>query len=196
MTVTAEFKSPQDGKALSEEKREYTVEGLTAYAVKISDIPEDSLAKICSQAEDSIKAETARWREGMQMDNLEFLGYYFVYAKEGFSPSFFNRIHCVYKVSTIVTGQKPGEKGSDNVGNEEYYTFFMLDDIMLLPDGICSFDMSSGRMTANSTNSGYGYNDGWGSSYYKYTGYGDLDSMFNKCVTERIDTYNYETTVK
>ncbi len=130
------------------------------------------------------------------MDNLEYMGYYFVYAKEDFSPSFFNRIHCVYKVSTTVTGQKPGEKGSDNVGNEEYYTFFMLDDIKILPDGICSFDLSSGRITANITNSGYGYNDGWGSSYYTYTGYPDLDSMFSKCVTERIDTYNYETTVE
>lgn len=72
----------------------------------------------------------------------------------------------------------------------------MSSSVSSVTSGICSVDLSSGKMTNNRIDSGYGYNDGWGSTYYSYTGFGDLDSMFNKCVTENIDTYSYESTVR
>ena len=56
VTVSAEFKTPQEGKTLAEEKREYTAEGLAAYAMCLDDIPESTLEKLRSQAEDLITA--------------------------------------------------------------------------------------------------------------------------------------------
>lgn len=51
-------------------------------------------------------------------------------------------------------------------------------------------------MTTNEIKSTYGY---WSWGYFvRYTikGYSDLDTMFNKCVTEYIEKYNYENTVQ
>lgn len=40
------------------------------------------------------------------------------------------------------------------------------------------------------------YQDFWvGATFYNYSGYSDLDTMFNNCVTQYVDKYTYESTV-
>ena len=70
---------------------------------------------------------------------------------------------------------------------------------MLLPDGTCSVNLSGVQMPSTysaSVKSAYGKYS-WGEvNFYTYTGYADLDSMFNECVTKNIADYTYENTVK
>ncbi|MDE6780652.1 MAG: hypothetical protein K2J40_04235 [Ruminococcus sp.] len=108
----------------------------------------------------------------------------------------YNELYLVYKMSANVTGLKRhGDGQTQETGTEEYYTFYRYSDIVFLPDGTCSVDLSNGALTSNTIESDYGYYD-LIAIFYNYKGYNDLDSMFNECVTQKIDRYNYESTIK
>lgn len=219
VTVSAEFKTPQEGKTLAEEKREYTAEGLAAYAMCLDDIPESTLEKLRSQAEDLItanvcgnhmtKIESVGLEDySFEQESSEFMGYYFLAGKENFDVNPYNKICCVYKMKYSVTAYEYDKalegtrRNADEhtTGYQEFYTLCELDNVILLSDGTCSIDLSSMKITDNKVAVSdefanyYGYKlNGFS---YGWKGYSDLDSMFNKCVTERVDKYNYESTVK
>lgn len=188
----------KNGMIASKTEQEYTVDGLSSYVSAISEIPDDMQGKMKKQAEDTIQANCAGWAEGNFLKSMEFLGFYFLSQKEGFSESPSNEIYCVYQLTSSVTGlYRQGDGSAEETGEETFYTFYRYADAMLLPDGTCSLDLSSGGLCGNSFESDYGEDSGWGfMNWYSYTGYPDLDSMFNDCVTKKIDKYNYETTVK
>lgn len=218
VTISAEFKSPQEDKTLSEDKKEYTVEGLPEYAVKLSDIPEESLGKICSQAEDLItanvggskmvKTETIGLEDySFEQVSSEFVGYYFLTGKDNVDVNPYNKIYCVYKMKYSISAYeydkalegKRRTADEHTTGYQEFYTLCELNNLTLLSDGTCSFDLSSMKITDNNVALGdefanyYGYK--LNNFSYNWKGYADLDSMFNKCVTSNIDKYNYESTV-
>ena len=219
VTVTAEFKSEQSNRTLSETTREYTVEGLASYAAKLDDIPAEALDKIRSQSEDiiTVKVSASPMEKvddiglesySFEQDSMDFAGYYFLAGKEGFDVSPYNKIYCVYKMRYSVTAYEYDNslEGSKRETEEhitdyqDFYTFCELNDIILLDDGTCSFDLSSMKITSDTVDVNdkfcnyYGYKlNGFG---YYWNGYSDLDSMFSKCVTEKIDKYDYEMTVE
>ena len=80
-------------------------------------------------------------------------------------------------------------------GEETYYTFYQYSDIILLEDRTCSVDMSAGSMCETSVQTDYGYMSFF-PVFYDFKGYRDLDSLFNDCITTKIDTYQYESTVQ
>jgi hypothetical protein len=196
-TVTITATCTSNGYSLSEETHEYTVEGLNSYATALDDIPDDMKEKMLKQANDSITASWASAAEGNSLKSLDFLGYYFLTGKEGFSPSPYNQIYCVYKVTSNITGvRKEDESNTEECGEEVYYTFYSYSDIMILNDGTCSVDLSSGSGSSNEIKTEHGY---WSFGYFeRYTlmGYNDLDSMFNNCVTYYLSDYDYENTVQ
>lgn len=220
VTVTAEFKTTQNDKELTETRREYKVEGLARYAAKLSEIPADSLNKIRSQAESLITAgvcgyamkksdTTAADSTSFEQDSMDYLGCYFLAGKPGFDVRKYNKVYCVYKVKYSVTAYEyeAGREGRQRKTEEhftdyqEFYTFCELDDIILLEDGTCSFDLSSMGITSDWVAlddrfcNYYGYKIGGGAAY-SWHGYSDLDSMFNAVVTKQIANYEYENTVK
>lgn len=188
------------GKTPTATEKTFTVEGLASYAQKIEDIPEDALNKMISQAEDSFKSYSTSWDEGNSLKNTELLGYYFLTPKEGFSSSKNNQLYCVFKETIELTGFASEEEGKAKDAkkkpySDSYYTYYKYSDIVILADGTCSFDLSSGSMPDSTAQSKYGYMS-WGDFYkYSFKGYNDLDSMFNDCVTSQIDSCNYENTV-
>lgn len=189
------------GKIPTVTEKTFTVEGLAGYAQKLEDIPEDSLNKMISQAEDSFKSYSTSWDEGNSLKNTELLGYYFLVPKEGFSYSYNNQLYCVFKETAEVTGFASVEEAKEKDAKKKphtvsYYTYYKYSDIVLLDDGNCSFDLSSGSMPSSTIKSKYGYMS-WGELCgYTFKGYSDLDSMFNDCVTSQIDSCSYENTVK
>lgn len=62
----------------------------------------------------------------------------------------------------------------------------------MLSDGVCSVDLSDYNTASLElfSDSGFYINDS-----YKVAGYPDLDTLFNKQVTQFIDKYEYENTV-
>ncbi len=207
VTVTAEPSygmseyAAEHGKVFSKTENEYTVEGLASYAMKLDDIPDETKDKMKSQSNDSITASAATWAEGNSLKKSEFLGYYFLTPKDGFSTSNCNILYCVYKNTSSVTGVKAGANSDTKAetGEETYYTYCRFENIMVLPDGTCSVNLSGVEMPSpysTTVKSAYGKYS-WGSvSFYTYTGYADLDSMFNDCVTKNIAEYAYENTVE
>ncbi len=197
IVVTAElYPSYTSTYALEETEKEFTVEGLVSYAMKLDEIPEDMKQKMLKQGEDSIRAYCATWLEGNTLSKLEPAGYYFLTQKEGGYRSTVNSIYCVYKVTANVTGyKKDGDLKTKETASEVFYTYYKFDNIKILPDGTCSLNLSDGRRCRENSNSDYGslaYN---GVSCYYYEGYREVDSMFNDCVTKNLEGYNYESTV-
>lgn len=202
ITVTASSKYDMNqyaqlfGKVFSSAEKEFTVEGLASYASSIDEIPEDAKNKMLSQASDSIKADCASWKEGNSLKSSEFIGYYFLKNKEGFEEEPYNELYCVYKNTANMKGLlRNGDGKTEVTGEEVYYTFYRYSDIVIMPDGTCSVDLSSGKITDNRIESDYGYWN-WFAVFYTFDGYKDLDSMFNDCITKKSDKYDYETTVK
>ncbi len=189
----------RSGKLLSETTKTYTVEGLASYAMELNDITSDMMDKMKNQAEDSIEAYTATWKEGNTLEKCELIGSYFLSIKDGFEPSFWdsnNNLYLVYKLTTNMTGAlRNDDTRTICTGEEVFYTYLRYTDIMVLPDGTCSVNLSNGTLCDNSIDTLHGE---WSIIYFPYHVYGyyDLDSMFNDVVTMFIDRYNYESTVE
>ncbi|MDE6780311.1 MAG: hypothetical protein K2J40_02475 [Ruminococcus sp.] len=77
VTVTAGLDPYYENKyELTETTKEYTVDGLSAYAMTLDEIPEDMKTKMIKQTDDSILAYTAGWREENSLNSSEMIGYY------------------------------------------------------------------------------------------------------------------------
>ncbi len=206
VTITADSSSEsstleeiciQAGKIPTCTEKEYTVEGLTSYAAELKDIPEDMQEKMKNQAADALRSYGTTWEKDCTMQGEpEFVGYYFLTGKEGFSPSPYNDLYLVYKYTASINALKRGGSSSEKVqGEETYYTFYRYSDIQILGDGTCSVDLSSGQLCENSSESDYGYVN-FIAIFYHFRGYRDIDSLFNACVTANAEQYNYESTVQ
>lgn len=205
VTITVEVSSDLNEYCLGKgyiptaEKREYKVSGLTSYARTLHDIPDETKEKLRTQAEDSIRAYCAGWAEGNSLKQLEFLGYYFLAPKEGFSARPNNEIYCVYKITSDINGVTKDNTTEMQNAEEVFYTNFYYSDLIILDDGVCSVELSKGKTTDNRIYSAYGsIGSGWFSTFnnYFYYGYSDLDSMFNDCVAKKTEKYTYESTVE
>lgn len=187
-----------NGKSIKETEKTYTVEGLASYAQTIEDIPEDMKSKMLAQAEDAIKAKCIWDEQGTTgvLKSLEYLGDYYLTGKEGFDASPYNKIYCVYRGDVEFNALKRhGDGKTKETGTASFYTYYYYDNIVIMPDGTCSVDLSDGELASYSYETDYGY-EFWGATFYKLHGKENLDSVFSDCVTPQIDKYNYENTVK
>lgn len=202
--VTAKliYSSMEETYQLVQTSETYTVEGLTAYAMKLDEIPKETMDKMIKQAEDSITAYAAGWNKGNTMTSLDNKGCYMLAAKEGFSPNPTNMLYCVFKVTADIEKgcteeeYKADYKNAENdAGEDSFYTYVAFSNILLLADGTCSVDLSGASLCSNNIESKYGYSN-WGFYKYRFQGYKDLDSMFNAVVAKQVANYDYENTVK
>ena len=83
----------------------------------------------------------------------------------------------IYKISA--TNPDPEE-------TIEYYYYVRYDNIMFLPDGTCSVDIDD----CTTPMGGWFSPESFQVGNYTYSGYESLESLFNKCVTENIDSFN------
>ncbi len=185
------------GKVFATTEKKFTVEGLSSYATTINEITDDLKDEMRKQAEDTIKASCANWKEGNSLKETEFLGYYFLSKKEDMSVKPANEFYCVYKITANVTGLKRGGDGVTQESAEEvYYTYYKYYDVMSFPDGTSGVYLEGGEMPRNTIESDYGYWAFWGAEFFTYNGYKDLDSMFTEVVTKNAEKYTNESTVK
>lgn len=187
------------GKKPTVTEKTFTVEGLATYAQEIADISDDMMNKMLSQAEDTIKAKCVYDEYGTtgSLKDLEHLGDYFLTGKDGFDASPYNKMYCVYKGTVEFNALKrKGDGKTNEKGTVSFYTYYYYDNIVIMPDNTCSLDLSSGSLASYSFETDYGYDNGWFPAFHSVPGCKDIDSMFNDCVTSKIDKYNYENTVK
>ncbi len=169
-------------------EKEYTVEGLSSYAATFEDIPEDIRNKMDTNAQDTLKAYVAgKWADPKTFKGMKLIGNYFIYPKDSsLNVSVNNYVYFVYKVTAL-------NKDDDNK-EFSYYYYSYYTDVMPLDDGTCSYDLSS--MSTPTSSDWFSSGDSFSTGNYRYYGYQDLDSLFSKQVTAKIDKYRYESTVK
>lgn len=93
-----------------------------------------------------------------------------------------NYLYLIYKISA--TNPDPEE-------TIEYYYYVRYDNIMFLPDGTCSVDIDN----CTTPMGGWFSPESFQVGNYTYSGYESLESLFNKCVTENIDSFNYTSSI-
>lgn len=166
-------------------EQEFTVGGLASYAGKLADIPTDAFNKMDAHAQDTLNADVAKtWKKSETFKGMKLIGNYFLTPKDpSISTDKYNYIYFIYKVTAM---------NMETETDFDYYFYARYDSIILLEDGTCSFDLSKIDYPQS----------GWFTSYdtfkvggYTYAGYEDIDTLFNKLVTTKIDKFSYESTV-
>lgn len=171
-------------------EKQFVVEGLGEYVTELSRIPNDMMQKMDTQAQDKLKAYVAEnWGDSESFKNMQLLGNYFLTPKAGFTGT--NKIYFIYKVTAT---------NESNPDGFDYYYYTRYENLILLPDGTCSVDLSAAVVPEGNATYLFGKpysisGEAFFSDKYYYKGYEDLDSLFNKHVTAEIDEYSYESTV-
>lgn len=181
VTVTAEYNKEEllkAGYAAESDNKEFIVSNVPRYAVKLSDIPEDAKAEMQKQTEDIIKSNVAKYK-GYSLENLNCLGNYFLNAKvyDGYGEH--NCIYFVYQIDMV---------------KEEPVTFYYYIgycDISVLEDNTCVYDFNNTKEPWNVCDT-----LGLGTlNWQSLNGYYSIDELFNECVTQNLDRYEYESSV-
>lgn len=184
VTITAELNSSYESKyKLTQTQMQYTAEGLSSYIEKLSELPQDTMTKMDQTFRDGYAAFLAKQGFNYKINDMALLGNYMLFEKNSISNyGSANYIYFVYKINADFTYR-------DVVENHEYYWCAYYENVFMMPDGMISADYEDLHMgNLNFDNLTI---DG-----FYVEGCNDLDTMFRKNVTEKIDTYNYESTVQ
>ncbi len=183
----------QYGKVPEALEKEYTVEGLKSYVSKISDIDDNALSEMKSQAEDVFNAHAAKsFGEDEKLRSLTYIGDYLL-TNKGNSYGNYNYLFVVYKAQVQNTYSN-NKKSYDKVNDIYWYICF--NNLMVDGDGkvevdVTSYNTPSDRFTVDSNVS-----SGWfGTKTWYYYGYENLDELYKKVVTSNLDGYNHEDNV-
>lgn len=170
------------GKVPVQTSKEYKVTGLASYVTSISEIPEDTMAKMQQQAEDERNATVAQeWGEDRQMNSFDYLGSYFLTPKSS-NSSEKNRIYLVYKVDA-----------TDTEGEFTYYRYICFSDIAVYADGTGYVDITNYELPTYGWWSG---DEGFERGDEIYTGFEKLSRLKDACVTSNLAEWTYDSTVK
>lgn len=186
------------GKVPGQLTKEITVEGLSSYASSASEIPDDVMEQMQSQAEDAFNANVAaNWdADTEQLLGLDYIGNYFLSPKSGVSTRYHNQIYLIYKVKV-----QDSYSNGDQSYNESltYYWYCRYTDLYITEDGECSVnlvDYSTADSGSQRIGVDSGISSGWWSTYsWVYYGFEKLDLMYNQLVTTQIADHTAENNV-
>ena len=179
----------------SETEKTFTVDGLSSYVASASEISDDIMSKMKQQGLDIITANAASyWSDQVTLKEANYLGNYFLTEKPGAYEGYHNIVDLVYEVvSTIDINEEDAKYKADVT----YYYYVSFYDVMQMPDGTISVDLSNYDTTYDYFNVDTGVDSGWWSTYnYDFKGYETLDTMFNKIVSANVDVYTYEDNIQ
>ena len=177
---TVEY-AKQNGYIFTETSKEYTVDKADKYVTALSDISEDHLKDMQTQATDTIEAYCASNYTKRTLGTLNYEGMYLLVRKSsGYSSS--NTVYVVY--SAEVTS----DDGSFTTAKVYYPVEFS--SVILRADETLEY---------NSYNSIKGYSrfeSTEGFSYISTNGYIDTAEMYKEIITSNKDRYNYEVSTE
>lgn len=165
------------GSVLSETEKTYVADTLPYYVTDVSEISEDMMNKMISQGDDAYRAHVAQvWNNPEYLQNISYAGNYFLTKKEGVNGSINNYLYLVYNATAYHANPEQ---------TLNFYFSICYKDIVVLPDGTVSVDLNEYEAQ----------NDRFTVGYLTYIGYENLDTMFNKYIVSKINTYTYTTTI-
>ncbi len=168
-------------------EKTYTVEGLDSYIRSLSDVSEDSLKEMQSQAEDVYNANVAQnWGDGETLKSLTYIGSYLLTNKN--SDNYWGSDNALYLVYRAQVNNYYSNEGDiyNEVNNIYWYTMYT--NLLVNPDGVTTVDVSnycnpSDRVTIDT---------GISTKSWYYYGYSTLDELYKSVVTSNADSYNHE----
>ncbi len=166
----------RSGYAPTETETDVTVEGLSCYPQTIAEIPKDAFDELNSHGQDIIKSDLDANKKLDSLKEFTLLGNYMLQAQVT-TGRIGNLLYFVYKIDI-------DSNGSDL----SYYNYVSYDDIVLHPDGTCTFDVN----TAETAEGGYLNGEAFQKDGSVYHGFEDLDTFFS----EHIKGYMYDSTIK
>ena len=178
--VTVSAYTEDEGVILKEATKEYTVDQVGYYVSSLNEISEDTMTQMKSQAEDVILAYKATFEEDDTFKKYTYLGNYFLHAKDPDEGD--NIIYLVYQFNV-----------TNKAGDRTFFTYISFDTICCSSTGDCIVDVNEYRSPCDG---GFFAPRTSSIGNYYYYGYDSLDDMFEECVLQNVDDYQYETTVE
>lgn len=168
------------GYHLTETEKTYTVEGLQSSLLSLDELPAAANQKMDAHGQDLLKSEIASsWDNPSDLDSITLLGNYLLSTKEDM-PNPDTILVYVYEIKTQ---------------DFSYYSYVEYSQVMLLNDGTCSFNLQNAHQPYGSFTFGVAYGAAFEHNGLYYIGYADLDTLFNEVVTQRLNMYEYNSTV-
>ena len=178
------------GMAPKEMEKEITVEGLPSYVDKAEAISESLLQDMQKELTDKIQSQIANQGEQVSFVGAEYLGYYFLNAK---SKSAFehNIIFPVMKVNVQIN--IPDKSYS---AQHSYYYTASFENIMDEGNGKITVDLNDMSVPYHYASIDTGVTAWFSTIKFNFSGFEDLNSLRNQCVSQKLDKYTVEETVK
>lgn len=173
-------------------QKTYTVEGLDSYLKSLEDLSEDAFQKMDKHAQEVLTAKVASWDDPSDLVNIELLGNYLLTPKDPSITTFtHNMLYFIYRITVRDRTENASTKSVFH-----YYYYSSYDNIIVLADNTCSFNLGSMHQPTGFASIYGEYGEYFMNGDQDYGGYRDLDSLFNKHVATQLDKYKYESTVE
>lgn len=187
VTVSAEYdkdKLLEAGYMAESDTKEFVVSGVAKYVTELAEIPEESIDQLKKQTEDIIEADVAKRTKSNTMwasdnvcslSNKTFLGNYFLKAKDIGSAYRKNYYYYVYQL--------------DFTGKYDFSCYYTVGyyDLAINEENMCIYDFDK-CINPNPSISV--------SKVTFYSGYEDLDKLYNDCITQNLVDYTCESSVE
>jgi len=163
----------------------YKVEGIPAYITDIADLSEEELKPLTAVDEELRGRITTLWEDPTSLQNVEYVGYYFLKPKPGMGFIFtYSQLYVVYKATAV----------NPNVSEPfEYYVYDMYENLGTI-DGKLQYGdpaypvLQSGWIV--STKETFLKGD------YRYAGFETLDALYQDKIVNQLATQEFTTNIK
>lgn len=181
------------GKVISETEKKYTVSGLKYYLSNSSQISDETLKKMQSNAEESVRENIKnKFGNDVSVDEVTYLGNYFLLNKgfdDGLLGKDYNKFYLLFSVKATIDLDSKGDykKTIEYIFSAEY------DELYNLADDSIGADLTAFKSPSESFTIDTNVKKNWISNYvYKFNGYKDRESAYNKIISAQSDDYTYE----
>lgn len=178
-----------------ETSKTFIVEGLGTYLSSPDEISTVQLDEMKSTVEREIYNAAEDWRDGISIENISYVGNYYMTKKENDSTQRTqNFLYLVFKVDVFENFAPKG--GEDNRFSFYYYGEY--GSLILDQNGNIDYNKMSFNVPWKSfmRSVKMGNSILWGSVLVDYTGFETLDSLKAYCVESNSDKYTYTTDIK
>lgn len=184
------------GKVISITEKTYKVSGLNYYLLNSKQISDKTIKKMKNSSIDNLKEDLEKkYGKDISINEIKYIGNYFLLNKEQrnvLSGKDFNKFYLLFTVSATID---LGEKG-DYRKDIEYVFSSEYDDLMNLADNSNGTDLSDVKKPSDNFTIDSGVKKNIAFNYtFKFYGYKDVDSAYNKIITSQAEKYKYENNV-
>jgi len=178
------------GIAPKETEKEITVEGLPSYVEKADAISDSLLQDMQKEITDKIQSQLASQGEEVSFVGAEYLGYYFLTSKSA-NAFEHNIMFPVMKVNVQIN-----IPDKSYTAQHSYYFTGAFTNLMDEGSGKVTVDLNDMDIPYHYATIDTGVVAWFSTVKFNFSGFEDLNSLRNQCVSQKLDKYTVEETVK